>query len=54
MKVYINCYKDHWISPYTICEKVCFWREIDYDEPWVKKVNIVLEPVMTEIGRAHV
>ena len=47
MRVYLNKYKNHWISPYTICEKICFWREIDYDEPWVKATNRVLEPVMT-------
>ena len=47
MRVYLNKYKNHWISPYTICEKICFWREIDYDEPWVKMVNKVLEPIMT-------
>ena len=47
MKVYINNYRHHWVSPYKICEKVCFWREIDYDEPWVKSVNKVLEPVMS-------
>ena len=47
MRVYLNKYKNHWISPYTICEKICFWREIDYDEPWVKVVNTILEPVMT-------
>jgi hypothetical protein len=47
MKVYLNKYKYHWVSPYTICEKICFWREIDYDEPWVKRANKVLEPVCT-------
>lgn len=47
MKVYINKYRSHWVSPYKICELVCFWREIDYDEPWVKRVNTVLEPVCT-------
>jgi hypothetical protein len=46
MKVYISKYRDHWLSPYTICEKICWWREIDYDEPWVQRVNKVLEPVM--------
>ena len=49
MKVYISNYRDHWISPYKICEKICFWREIDYDEPWVKAVNSILEPVMTVV-----
>jgi hypothetical protein len=46
MKVYISKYRDHWVSPYKICEKICWWREIDYDEPWVKRVNAVLAPVM--------
>lgn len=46
MKIYKNCYRNHWVSPYTIAEKICFWREIDYDEPWVQKLNTVLEPVM--------
>ena len=47
MKIYTNKPRDHWVSPYRICEKVCFWREIDYDEPWVRKTNKVLEPVCT-------
>ena len=47
MKIYINKYRYHWVSPYKICELVCFWREIDYDEPWVKWVNKVLNPVST-------
>ena len=46
MKVYINNYRSHWISPYKICEKICFWREIEYEEPWVQFVNKVFEPVM--------
>lgn len=27
MKVYISNYRNHWISPYTILEKVCFWEK---------------------------
>ena len=46
MKVYISKYRDHWLSPYTICEKICWWREIDYDEPWVQKIVKILDPVM--------
>lgn len=49
MKVYMNKYRYHWISPYTICEKICFWREIDYDEPWVKRTNAILTPVSTAL-----
>lgn len=44
MKVYLSKYRDHWISPYTILEKVFFWREIDYDEPIIVKLNNILEP----------
>ena len=46
MKVYISKYRDHWLSPYTICEKICWWREIDYDEPWVERMVKILDPVM--------
>ena len=46
MKVYISKYRNHWLSPYTICERICWWREIDYDEPWVQRVNKVLGPIM--------
>lgn len=46
MKVYISKNRNHWISPYTICEKICWWREIDYDEPWIKNANFFLEPIM--------
>jgi len=44
MKVYINNYRDHWLSPYTILEKVFFWREIDYDEPLIEKLSNFLLP----------
>ena len=44
MKVYISKYRDHWLSPYTICEKICWWREIDYDELWVKSSVKILAP----------
>ena len=27
MKVYINNYRTHWLSPYTIMEKVLFWKK---------------------------
>ena len=38
MKIYTNRPKDNWLSPYTIIEKVIFWREIDYDEPLVQNI----------------
>jgi len=48
MKVYINNYRYHWISPYTILEKVLFWKDwdnIEYDEPWVEKWSDRLNPI---------
>ena len=44
MKVYLNKYRSHWLSPYTILEKVFFWREIDYDEPMIEKWKNRLNP----------
>jgi hypothetical protein len=44
MKIYINKYRYHWLSPYTVLEKVFFWREIDYDEPIIKKWSDRLQP----------
>jgi hypothetical protein len=44
MKVYLSSYRSHWISPYTILEKVFFWREIDYDEPLIKKWADRIQP----------
>jgi hypothetical protein len=45
MKIYINKYRDHWLSPYTVLEKVFFWREIDYDEPVIKRWSDRLLPI---------
>jgi hypothetical protein len=44
MKVYKSNYRYHWISPYTVLEKVFFWREIDYDEPLIEKWSNRLLP----------
>jgi len=57
MKVYISKYRDHWVSPYTILEKVFFWREIDYDEPkltkWADRLRPVCEGVQSFLDRIH-
>lgn len=45
MKIYLSNYRNHWLSPYTIMEKVIFWREIDYDEPLISRCNKILEPI---------
>lgn len=49
MKVYINKYRNHWLSPYVILEKVFFWREIDYDEPIVEKWADRLNPLSVKL-----
>ena len=47
MKVYISNYRSHWLSPYTILQRVLFWLDwdnISYDEPWVERWSNRLEP----------
>ena len=36
MKVYINKYRNHWLSPYTILKAVCFWEK---DEDVIYNLN---------------
>ena len=59
MKVWISKYRNHWISPYTILKKVCFWEkdeDIFYNlddkpnapyEKWVK----LLDPICVAIQK---
>ena len=44
MKIYKLNYRNHWVSPYVILEKIFFWREIDYDEPLIEKLSDFLNP----------
>jgi hypothetical protein len=59
MKIYISNYRNHWLSPYTVLKKVCFWEkneDVFYDledtgtGKYVKWVNR-LEPVCTALHR---
>jgi len=45
VKIYKSNYRNHWISPYTILEKIFFWREIDYNEPIIEKWSNRLNPL---------
>ena len=45
MKVYLSKPRYHWVSPYKIADTLCFWREIDYEEPWVRTFAKFLAPV---------
>jgi hypothetical protein len=51
MRVYISNYRNHWLSPYTILEKVFFWREIDYDEPLIERWSDRLQPLCVFLQR---
>lgn len=51
MKVYINKYRSHWLSPYTVLEKVFFWREIEYDEPLIERLANILAPISESIQK---
>jgi hypothetical protein len=65
MRVYINNYRSHWISPYTILEKVCFWekdKDVFYnhtDEPdhkyekWVKRLSPICGVIMKFLDLVH-
>ena len=47
MKVYTSNYRNHWISPYTVLEKVLFWLDwdnISYETPWVERWSNRLNP----------
>jgi hypothetical protein len=65
MKVYINKYKDHWISPYTVIDRIFFWTDwskcsrdrsaiIDDEKyvehpEWVDKLADFLNPISIAI-----
>ena len=47
MKIYTSNYRHHWVSPYTVLERVLFWKDwdnISYDTPWVERWSTRLEP----------
>lgn len=50
MKVYISKYRSHWFSPYTLFEKIFFWKDWakedgpNYPE-WVEKTSNKLTPI---------
>jgi len=65
MKIYKSKYRNHWVSPYTILEKVCFWEKdrdrvynLDneannpYDR-WVNFLNPICGAVMKFLDWVH-
>lgn len=65
MKVYISKYRDHWISPYTILEKICFWEkdsDVFYNlenkpnhkyEKWVDRISVVSTAIQKFLDFVH-
>lgn len=51
MKVWLTNYRSWWVSPYTVIEKVMFWREIDRDELLVKWWHKKLEPICEAVSK---
>jgi hypothetical protein len=65
MKVYISNYRDHWISPYIILKKVCFWEKNDdvfynledkpnhkYDK-WVNRLDPICMAIQKVLDFIH-
>jgi hypothetical protein len=50
MKIYKSNYRYHWISPYTVLEKIIFWRTIDYEEPFIEKWAQRLMPISAALN----
>ena len=65
MKIYINKYRYHWLSPYTILKTVCFWEKDDdvfYNhedkpgnkyEPWIKRLDPICGALMRFLDIVH-
>lgn len=50
MKVYLTKPRDHWISPYTILEKVMFWKkDFDAHDKKHKRIIDAIEPLSIAI-----
>lgn len=59
MKIWISKYRNHWLSPYVILTKICFWErdedriynlKEEANNPYVRWVNI-LDPVCQAIHK---
>jgi len=45
----LSKYRYHWISPYTVLEKIIFWRKFEYEEPVIEKWVNRLDPTCKAI-----
>jgi hypothetical protein len=65
MKVFISKYRNHWISPYTILERVCFWEKdkdviynLDHDpnnkyEKWTDRLLPICQGIQKVLDFIH-
>jgi hypothetical protein len=65
VKIYINNYRNHWLSPYTILKKVCFWEkdeDVFYDHEdtgtgkyvkWVNRLDPICNALMKFLDIVH-
>lgn len=65
MRVYLSPYRNHWISPYSILQLVCFWRVIPRDEDdesfsddpvierWAERLTPLCEKLRDFLDWAH-
>lgn len=65
MKIFFSPYRNHWISPYTILEKICFWEkdnDVFYNlnddpnnkyEKWVNLLSPICEGVKRFLDFVH-
>ena len=65
MKIYISNYRHHWISPYKILEKICFWvkdKDVFYNledkpdhpwEKWVDRVEYISKGLQWFLNKVH-
>ena len=53
MKIYISGYRDHWLSPFVILEKVLFWKDDIYEKKPPKWLQSVCEHVKWVLDKIH-
>ena len=62
MKVYISKYRNHWISPYTVLERVFFWQPWaqpggpaypEWVDRWAERLMPISQAIQSVLERVH-
>lgn len=62
MKVYISKYRNHWISPYTVLERVFFWQPWakpngpaypEWVDRWAERLMPISQTIQSVLERVH-